>query len=163
MVGTDWCSNGNARCLRWCQSVGAGGVQAGLRLMLMGIDNGAGDTSGRWTCAVSCFQFCVNQVGLPAEPLPVISAKVFLQDVIEGMSPHHIPSSSIVSDVFAVLAEKSEPLKARTMRQQLPDRLALAVSPLSAARLRLTSLLTVSRLCDLLFFRELCELLVDLP
>ena len=53
--------------------------------------------------------------------------------------PHHIPSSSIVSDVFAVLAEKSEPLKARAMRQQLPDQLALAVSPLSAARLGLTS------------------------
>ena len=108
--------------------------------MPMGIDNGAGDTSGRWTCAVAVRCFVSREPGWrPAEPLPVISAKVFLQDVIEGMSPHHIPSSSIVSDVFAVLAEKSEPLKARTMRQQLPDQLALAVSPLSAARLRLTS------------------------
>ena len=55
MVGTDSCSDGNARCLRWRKSVGAGGVQAGLRLMPLGIDNGVGDTSGRWTCAVNTF------------------------------------------------------------------------------------------------------------
>jgi uncharacterized protein (DUF2267 family) len=59
----------------------------------------------------------------PAEPLPVISAKQFIQHVIESMSPHHVPPAPIVSDVFTVLAEKSEPQNARTMRQQLPDQL----------------------------------------
>ena len=36
MVGFDGCSGGNARCLRWRQPIGSGGVQAGLRLISLG-------------------------------------------------------------------------------------------------------------------------------
>jgi uncharacterized protein (DUF2267 family) len=56
----------------------------------------------------------------PADPLPLISVSDFLRNVIERMSPHHIPPDSIVTDVFAVLAERSEPVNAKTMREQLP-------------------------------------------
>lgn len=59
----------------------------------------------------------------PPDALPLTSAGEFLQGVIESLSPHQVPPDSIVRDVFAVLAERSEPLGARTMREQLPEEL----------------------------------------
>ena len=59
----------------------------------------------------------------PVDPRPMVSASEFLHDVIESMSPHHVPPPSIVKDVFAVLAELSEPANARAMREQLPSQL----------------------------------------
>ncbi|MGA2565766.1 MAG: DUF2267 domain-containing protein [Pseudolabrys sp.] len=56
----------------------------------------------------------------PAEPTAVTSAEHFLHEVVAALALHHIPPDTIVSDVFAVLAERSEPLAAKTMRAQLP-------------------------------------------
>jgi uncharacterized protein (DUF2267 family) len=59
----------------------------------------------------------------PAAPLPVSSASDFISDVIKDLAPHHVPPETIVADVFAVLAERSEPLAAKTMYAQIPESL----------------------------------------
>lgn len=58
------------------------------------------------------------------EPPPVRDSQEFLDAVIRRLAPHRIPPDSIVSDVFAVLAHRSEPYANRQMRSQLPDALA---------------------------------------
>jgi uncharacterized protein (DUF2267 family) len=59
----------------------------------------------------------------PADPVSLSCANDFLQEVIESLSPHIIPPESIVSDVFAVLAERSSRLGAERLQQQLPEQL----------------------------------------
>jgi uncharacterized protein (DUF2267 family) len=59
----------------------------------------------------------------PVDPKPLSSTESFLQEVIADLSPHVIPPLTIVSDVFDVLVEKSEPIDANTMREQLPAQL----------------------------------------
>jgi uncharacterized protein (DUF2267 family) len=59
----------------------------------------------------------------PTNPSPVNSTEDFIQEVMESLAPHHVPPTSIVADVFAVLAERSDPVKGRTMREQLPKQL----------------------------------------
>lgn len=57
----------------------------------------------------------------PAEPEPLTSAQAFTAEVVTALAPHHVPPDTIVPDVFAVLAEHTEPNAAATMRVQLPD------------------------------------------
>jgi uncharacterized protein (DUF2267 family) len=57
----------------------------------------------------------------PGEPQPLTTADAFLRALTENLAPHQIPPDSIVSDVFAILAEHSEPRDAQTMRAQLPS------------------------------------------
>jgi uncharacterized protein (DUF2267 family) len=59
----------------------------------------------------------------PVDPRPLSSAGSFLQEVTADLSPHVIPPFAIVPDVFGVLAEKPEPIDAKTMREQLPAQL----------------------------------------
>lgn len=59
----------------------------------------------------------------PADPLPLTSAQDLIKDVADHLSAHHAPPDSVVADVFAVLAERSEPRIAKIMREQLPDQL----------------------------------------
>jgi uncharacterized protein (DUF2267 family) len=59
----------------------------------------------------------------PADRQPLTSASDFLHGAIGSLSPHYIPPPSIVTYVFAVLAERLESADARTMREQLPDQL----------------------------------------
>ncbi len=54
------------------------------------------------------------------EAAPLASAEDFLKAVVARLAPHHAPPDTIVADVFAVLAERSEPFNAATMREQLP-------------------------------------------
>ena len=61
----------------------------------------------------------------PTDPPPIGSANEFLQEVVQDLSPRHVPSDSIVTDTFAVLAKQSEPRAARTMKEQLPEQLRL--------------------------------------
>jgi uncharacterized protein (DUF2267 family) len=56
----------------------------------------------------------------PADPLPLVSADAFLREVVERLAPHIIPPDTIVADVFAVLAEHSEPQDTQIMRAQIP-------------------------------------------
>jgi uncharacterized protein (DUF2267 family) len=56
----------------------------------------------------------------PGEPQPLTTADAFLRALTENLAPHQIPLDSIVSDVFAILAEHSEPRDTQTMRAQLP-------------------------------------------
>jgi uncharacterized protein (DUF2267 family) len=59
----------------------------------------------------------------PADSLPLASAQDLTTDVTDFLSAHHAPPDSIVSDVFAVLAEHAEPRIAKLMREQLPEQL----------------------------------------
>jgi uncharacterized protein (DUF2267 family) len=59
----------------------------------------------------------------PADPLPLASADDFLHEVIKHLAPHQVPPDGIVTDVFAVLAQCSEPRDAASLRAQLPERL----------------------------------------
>jgi uncharacterized protein (DUF2267 family) len=59
----------------------------------------------------------------PADPVPLASPEELLAEVIKSLSPHHSPPASIVADVFAVLADRSEPHEARAMHAQLPEAL----------------------------------------
>jgi uncharacterized protein (DUF2267 family) len=56
----------------------------------------------------------------PTEPAPLASAEIFRHEVVAALVPHHVPPDTIVSDVFAVLAEHCEPADAARMRDQLP-------------------------------------------
>jgi uncharacterized protein (DUF2267 family) len=59
----------------------------------------------------------------PASPVPLASPREFSAEVVQSLSAHHSPPNSIVSDVFGVLAERSEPQNAQLMRQHLPEAL----------------------------------------
>jgi uncharacterized protein (DUF2267 family) len=60
----------------------------------------------------------------PAESArQLASADAFVQEVVDFLSPHHVPPRSIVADVFRVWNEKSPPEKAERMRGLLPDAL----------------------------------------
>lgn len=57
----------------------------------------------------------------PAEPEPLTSEQAFIAEVVTALAPHHVPPDTIIADVFAVLAEHTEPNAANTMQAQLPD------------------------------------------
>lgn len=59
----------------------------------------------------------------PADPAPLVSPDEFLAEVNKSLSPHHSPPHSIVADVIAVLADRSEPHNAKAMQDQLPEAL----------------------------------------
>lgn len=59
----------------------------------------------------------------PTDPPPLHSANDVLHEIIEELSPHVIPPDSILADVFAVLAEHSQPADAKVMKEQLPEQL----------------------------------------
>jgi uncharacterized protein (DUF2267 family) len=56
----------------------------------------------------------------PADPQPLESAEAFLAEVVGSLAPHEIPPDSIVADVFAVLAQHSEPRDAKALHVQIP-------------------------------------------
>ena len=57
----------------------------------------------------------------PGDPAPLHSAKDFLQEIIDDLSPHVIPPDTIVEDVFVVLAQHSKPWNVKTLGEQLPE------------------------------------------
>ena len=62
----------------------------------------------------------------PAEPIPIESGQALLREVTADLAAHHAPPDTIVSDIFAVLAETSDQRDAQAMRDQLP----VALKPL---------------------------------
>jgi uncharacterized protein (DUF2267 family) len=72
----------------------------------------------------------------PGEPQPLTTADVFLRALTENLAPHQIPPDSIVSDVFAILAEHSKPRDTQTCARSGPhhcSRCGRAPEPHAAA------------------------------
>jgi uncharacterized protein (DUF2267 family) len=57
----------------------------------------------------------------PGVAQPLASATDLTREVMTGLTPHHVPPESIVSDVMAVLAAHTDAHAAATLRAQLPE------------------------------------------